>query len=62
MERTFPSVRIASVMEYAKWMSFHETLDKEDRKLLDDMAFQWEYTSVCSPNLRRGEVYFILNG
>jgi hypothetical protein len=34
MGRTIPSVRIASVMEYEKWMSFHKTLDKEDRKLL----------------------------
>ena len=44
---TILSIRIASVMEYEKGMSFHKTLDKEDRKLLDDMASRWDAIHWC---------------
>jgi hypothetical protein len=37
MGRTIPSFRIASVMEKEEWKSFRKALDKEDRKVFDDM-------------------------
>jgi hypothetical protein len=37
MGRTIPSFRIASVMEKEEWRSFRKALDKEDRKVFDDM-------------------------
>ena len=37
MGRTIPSFRIASVMEENEWKSFRNSLDKFDRKILDDM-------------------------
>ena len=37
MGRTIPSFRIASVMEKEEWKSFRKALDKNDRKIFDDM-------------------------
>jgi hypothetical protein len=37
MGRTIPSFRIASVMEKEEWKAFRKALDKEDRKVFDDM-------------------------
>ena len=37
MGRTIPSFRIASVMKKEEWRSFRKALDKEDRKVFDDM-------------------------
>ena len=37
MGRTIPSFRIASVMEKGEWKSFRKALDRNDRKIFDDM-------------------------
>lgn len=37
MGRTIPSYRIASEIEIRKWRSFRKTLDKNDRKIFDEM-------------------------
>ena len=51
MGRTIPSFRIASVMEKEEWKSFRKALDKEDRKVFDDMfaiSILYNSTSVYS--------------
>ena len=49
MGRTIPSFRIASVMEENEWKSFRNSLDKFDRKILDDMfGISHLYNSACS--------------
>jgi hypothetical protein len=35
MGRTIPSFRIATVVEEKEWKSFRKSLDKSDRKILD---------------------------
>ena len=37
MDRTIPSFRIASEMERWKWRPFRKLLDKQDRKIFDEM-------------------------
>ena len=37
MGRTIPSYRIASQMEIWKWRPFRKLLDKQDRKVFDEM-------------------------
>jgi hypothetical protein len=37
MGRTIPSYRIASEMEIWKWRTFRKLLDKQDRKVFDEM-------------------------
>ena len=37
MGRTIPSYRIASQMEIRKWRPFRKLLDKQDRKVFDEM-------------------------
>jgi hypothetical protein len=37
MGRTIPSFRIASAMEKEEWRAFRKALDKEDRRIFDDM-------------------------
>ena len=37
MGRTIPSYRIASEMERWKWRPFRKLLDKQDRKIFDEM-------------------------
>ena len=37
MGRTIPSFRIAAEIERAKWRDFRSILNKEDRKLFDEM-------------------------
>jgi hypothetical protein len=37
MGRTIPSYRIASEMEIWKWRPFRKLLDKQDRKVFDEM-------------------------
>jgi hypothetical protein len=43
MGRTVPSYRIATEMEKAKWKPFRQMLNKNDKKLFDQM--------LCYPNL-----------
>lgn len=37
MGRTIPSFRISSIMEEQKWKQFRNLLDKEDKKIFDEM-------------------------
>ena len=37
MGRTIPSFRIASEMERWKWRPFRKLLDKQDKKIFDEM-------------------------
>lgn len=37
MGRTIPSFRISSIMEELKWKQFRNLLDKEDKKIFDEM-------------------------
>ena len=43
MGRTIPSYRIATEIEKAKWKPFRQMLDKNDKKLFDEM--------LCYPKL-----------
>jgi hypothetical protein len=43
MGRTIPSYRIASEIEIWKWKPFRKTLDKQDRKIFDEL--------LCIPRL-----------
>ena len=38
MGRTIPSYRIASEIEILKWRTFRKLLDKQDRKIFDEMV------------------------
>ena len=58
MGRTIPSFRIASVMEENEWKSFRNSLDKFDRKILDDMfATSHLYNSACSYSAKYVRIY-----
>jgi hypothetical protein len=49
MGRTISSFRIAAVIEDKEWKSFKNSLDKSERKILDDMfAISHLYNSACS--------------
>lgn len=37
MGRTIPSFRISSIIEERKWKQFQNLLDKEDKKMFDEM-------------------------
>jgi hypothetical protein len=37
MGRTIPSFRISSIIEERKWKQFRNLLDKEDKKMFDEM-------------------------
>lgn len=37
MGRTIPSFRISSIIEEGKWKQFRNLLDKEDKKMFDEM-------------------------
>ena len=56
MGRTIPSFRIASEMERWKWRPFRKLLDKEDRKIFDEMfsysrLYNAAGTMACRPFL-----------
>jgi hypothetical protein len=56
MGRTIPSYRIASVMELWKWRPFRKALDKQDRKVFDEMLsisrlYNVAGTMACRPVL-----------
>jgi hypothetical protein len=49
MGRTIPSFRIAAMMEQSKWRSFCYNLDKNDRKIFDELfSISRLYNSACS--------------
>ena len=49
MGRTIPSFRIAGVKEQEEWKQFRQALDKQDRKLFDNMfSIAHLYNSACS--------------
>ena len=50
MGRTTPSFRIASMEEQGEeWKKFRQTLDKQDRKVFDNMfSIAHMYNSACS--------------
>lgn len=49
MGRTLPSFRIATDLEYDQWKSFYQYLEKEDKKLFDEMfSLTNLYNSTCS--------------
>jgi len=56
MGRTIPSYRIASEIEIWKWKPFRKLLDKQDRKIFDEM-FSYSRlhyaagTTACKPVL-----------
>jgi len=56
MGRTIPSFRIASEMEILKWRPFRKLLDKQDRKVFDEMLsisrfYNVAGTMACRPVL-----------
>jgi len=56
MGRTIPSFRIASEIEILKWRPFRKLLDKQDRKVFDEMLsisrfYNVAGTMVCRPVL-----------
>ena len=56
MGRTIPSYRIASEIEILKWRPFRKELDKQDRKVFDEMLsiprlYNAPGTKVCRPVL-----------
>jgi hypothetical protein len=49
MGRTIPSFRIAAVLEEKEWKSYRKYLNKNDRKLFDNMfSITRLYNSACS--------------
>lgn len=53
MGRTVPSYRIATEMEKAKWKPFRAMLDKNDKKLFDEMlTYPKMYNSAGSNAVR----------
>jgi hypothetical protein len=53
MGRTVPSYRIATEMEKAKWKPFRAMLDKNDKKLFDEMlTYPKLYNSAGSNAVR----------
>jgi hypothetical protein len=49
MGRTIPSFRITAMMEQPKWRSFRYNLDKNDRKIFDELfSISRLYNSACS--------------
>ena len=49
MGRTIPSFRIASMEEQREWKQFRQALDKQDRKVFDNMfSIAHLYNSACS--------------
>jgi hypothetical protein len=50
MGRTIPSFRIASMEEQKEWNKFRNNLDKQDRKVFDNIMFSIAhlYNSACS--------------
>ena len=56
MGRTIPSYRIASEIEIWKWRPFRKLLDKQDRKIFDEMIsiprlYNAAGTMACRPVL-----------
>jgi hypothetical protein len=56
MGRTIPSYRIASEIEIWKWKPFRKLLDKQDRKVFDEMIsiprlYNAAGTMACRPIL-----------
>jgi hypothetical protein len=56
MGRTIPSYRIASQMDIWKWRPFRKLLDKQDRKVFDEMLsisrlYNVVGTMACRPVL-----------
>ena len=56
MGRTIPSYRIASEIEILKWRPFRKLLDKQDRKIFDEMfsytrLYNAAGTMACRPIL-----------
>ena len=65
MGRTIPSFRIASEMEIWKWRPFRKLLDKQDRKVFDQMFsiarfYNVAGTMACRPILIRNLSNLIL--
>jgi hypothetical protein len=49
MGRTIPSFRIASMEEQKEWKQFRQSLNKQDRKVFDNMfSIAHLYNSACS--------------
>jgi hypothetical protein len=62
MGRTIPSFRIASVMEKKEWRAFRKALDKEDRRIFDDMfdiSILYNSASVYSAKYVRIHLIFM---
>jgi hypothetical protein len=61
MGRTIPSYRIASEIEILKWRPFRKLLDKQDRKVFDEMfSYSRLYNSAGSNACRPVLIYPIL--
>lgn len=48
MGRTIPSFRISSIIEERKWKQFRNLLDKEDKKMFDEMFLLVRLYSTAS--------------
>ena len=49
MGRTIPAFRIAAILEEKEWKSFKKYLNKNDKKVFDDMfSIARLYNSACS--------------
>jgi hypothetical protein len=61
MGRTIPSFRITAMMEQSKWRSFRYNLDKNDRKIFDELfSISRLYNSACSNCARPMVIQYIL--
>jgi hypothetical protein len=61
MGRTIPSFRIASEMEIWKWRPFRKLLDKQDRKIFDEMfSYSRLYNSAGTMTCRPVLIHTIL--
>ncbi len=61
MGRTIPSFRIAAVLEEKEWKSYGRYLNKNDRKLFDNMfSIARLYNSACSYAVNPIRIYPIM--
>ena len=61
MGRTIPSFRIAAILEEKEWKIFRKYLNKNDRKLFDNMfSIARLYNSACSYAVNPIRIYPIM--
>jgi len=61
MGRTISSFRLACMIEELKWHSFSSCLNKDDRKIFDEIfSISRQYNSACSNSARPIAIHCIL--